>query len=96
MESKDLIVVEVFCTSYKVEITLMDELEEFGLVQMHQVNGIKYIDTEHLPKVEKILRFYNDLKINKEGIEIVLELMDRLELQNAKLKYLETKLKLYE
>ena len=96
MESEDLIVVEVFCTICEVERTLIDELEEFGLVQLQHVDGIKYIHTEHLPRVEKILRFHNDLNINIEGIEIVLNLMDRIEQQNTKLNYLEMKLKLYE
>lgn len=58
---------------------MSNELEEFGLIQLHRQNGVKYIDFDHFHKVEKILRFYNELKINKEGIEIVLELLTRLD-----------------
>ena len=34
--------------------------------------------------------------INKEGIEIILDLLERLKQQNQKLKLLQDKLKLYE
>ncbi len=96
MESEDLIVVEVFCTICEVERTLMDEFEEFGLVEIIQNNGLKYIHINQLPQVQKIIKFHNELNINKEGIEVVLNLLDRLNEKNAKIKYLQDKLKLYE
>ena len=96
MESEDLIVVEVFCTICEVEPALMDQLEEFGLIEIIQDNGLKYIHINHLPQVQKIIKFHNDLNINKEGIEVVLNLLERLDEKNAKIKYLQDKLKLYE
>jgi hypothetical protein len=39
-----------------------------------------------LPQVQKIVKFHTELHINKEGIEIILDLLERLKQQNQKLK----------
>lgn len=96
METTDLIIVEVFCIQCQIEITLIDELEDFGLIEIYQENGVKYIHSNHLPQVEKVIRFHNDLNINKEGIEVVLQLLERLNRLNQDVKLLKGKLSLYE
>lgn len=96
MESQELIIVEVFCKEYQVEIELIDELSEFGLVPVIFEKGTKYIQVEALPHVEKVIRFHKDLNINKEGIEVVLQLLNRIENMNLQMKHLQHKLNLYE
>ena len=96
METRELITVDVFCKECHIEMTLIEELEDFGLIEIIQEQGLKYIHTAHLSHVQKIVHFHNELNINKEGIEVVLNLLERLEQQNQKLKYFEAKLQLYE
>ncbi|WP_432670849.1 chaperone modulator CbpM [Flavobacterium sp. SM2513] len=96
MEQQDLIIIDVFCKEYHVEINLIEELEDFGLIEIHQDNGLKYIQITHLPQVEKVIRFHNELNINKEGIEVVLNLLERLNQLNEDVRHLKDKLKLYE
>ena len=96
MEPQDLIIVDVFCSQYQIEVSLINELEDFGLIEIYTHNNIKYIHLEHLPKVEKIIRFHNELNINKEGIEVILNLLNRLNHLNQDIKFLQDKLKIYE
>lgn len=96
MEHTELLIVEVFCTEYKVDLSLIDELNEFGLIELVQNNGLKYIQIEQLPEVERVIRFHNELNINKEGIEVILELLNRLDAIKKETKYLQDKLRLYE
>lgn len=96
MEHTELIIVEVFCTEYQVELSLIDELNEFGLIELVQDNGIKYIQIEKLPELERVIRFHNELNINKEGIEVILDLLNRLDAVNKQTRYLQDKLRLYE
>jgi hypothetical protein len=96
METPELIIVDVFCRECQIEITLIEELEDFGLIELIQNNGLKYIHTNHVSQVQKIIKFHNELNINKEGIEVVLTLLERLNQQKQELKYLQEKLKLYE
>lgn len=96
METKELIIVEVFCQEYQIELTLIEELEEFGLIEtiVHQEN--KYVIKNQLPDIEKIIRLHNELNINKEGIEIILDLLNKMNHINKEIKQLKDRLNLYE
>ena len=96
MESQELIIIDVFCKECDVELTLIEDLDDFGLIEIVQNNGVKYIHSHQLPHVQKVIHFHNELNINKEGIEIVLHLLERLKQQNQALKLLQDKLKIYE
>lgn len=96
MESQELIIVDIFCKECQIEVELIDELEDFGLIEIIQKNSVRHLHIEHLPQVQKIIAFHTELNINKEGIEIVLHLLERLKQQNQALKLLQDKLKIYE
>lgn len=96
MEAQELIIIEVFCTQYNVELSLIDELNEFGLIEIVQDKGVKYIHIDKLPEVERVIRFHNELNINKEGIEVILNLLNRIDKISQQRRYLQDKLKLYE
>ena len=96
MEAQELIIIEVFCTQYNVELSLINELNEFGLIEVVQDKGVKYIHIDKLPEVERVIRFHNELNINKEGIEVILNLLNRIDKISQQRRYLQDKLKLYE
>jgi hypothetical protein len=96
MEKQELIIVEVFCKEYQIEIDLIDEMESFGLINTVVQNKNKYIPRNQLVHLEKIIRLHNDLNINKEGIEIILNLLEIQNQLNKELKYLKDRLSLYE
>ena len=96
METKELIAVDVFCNVCKIEVTLIEELSNFGLIEIIHNDGLTYLNTDHLAHLERIIRFHNDLKINKEGIEVILSLLQRLEKKNTELKFLQEMLKLHQ
>lgn len=96
MVGQDLIIVDVFCQKCQIEVTLLDELHEFGLIQIVRDNGRKYIQVEQLSEVQKIVQFHNELQINKEGIEVILTLLERLDERSKQVKFLQEKLRLYE
>lgn len=96
MEKQELIIIEVFCQEYQVEINLIEELEEFGLIEtiVHQQD--KYVIKNQLADIEKIIRLHNELNINKEGIEIILDLLGKVNHINNEVKQLKDRLNLYE
>jgi chaperone modulatory protein CbpM len=96
METQDLIIVDVFCQEYQIEINLIDDLESFGLIETIVHNENKYLDKNQLVYVEKIIRLHNDLNINKEGIEIILDLLEKEKQLLSEIKYLKNRLDLYE
>ena len=96
METQELIIVEVFCKDYHVELELIDDLEAFGLITTVVKNTNKYFEINQLIHIEKVIRLHNDLNINKEGIEVVLNLLEKETKLNKEMTYLRAKLSLYE
>ena len=96
METQELIIVEVFCQEYQIDTSLIWDLEEFGLLQTIQQNETRYIDKNQIVTVEKIIRLHTDLNINKEGIEVILDLLEKVNQLNTDIKTLKDRLSLYE
>ena len=96
METQDLIIIDVFCQEYQIEINFINDLESFGLIETIVHNENKYLDKNQLVHVEKIIRLHNDLNINKEGIEIILDLLEQEKQLLLEIKYLKNRLGLYE
>ena len=96
METQDLIIIDVFCQEYQIEINFINDLESFGLIETVVHNENKYLDKNQLVHVEKIIRLHNDLNINKEGIEIILGLLEKEKQLLSEIKYLKNRLDLYE
>ena len=96
MENADLIVIALFCNASQIEINFIDDLEAFGLIEITIQNEIKYINKNQLVTLEKIIRLHNDLKINNEGIDIILNLQEKENQLLTEINYLKNRLSLYE
>jgi hypothetical protein len=96
MEIQELIIVDVFCQEYQIEKNLINDLESFGLIETIVFNENKYLDKNQIVHIERIIRLHNDLNINKEGIEIILDLLEKEKQLLSEIKYLKNRLGLYE
>ncbi|WP_235298147.1 chaperone modulator CbpM [Portibacter marinus] len=93
METRTLIHIKEFCDSHGVEHTYIMRLKEFGLIDLEKE---EYLELEMLPRVEKILRFNHDLDINLEGIQVILDLLERMERRDQQIRSLQNRLRIYE
>jgi chaperone modulatory protein CbpM len=96
METSDLIVVDLFCKESQIEINFIHDLEAFGLIEITAQNENKYLNKNQLGTLEKIILLNNDLKINKEGIDIILNLQNKENQLLTEINYLKNRLSLYE
>lgn len=96
METKNLILIEVFCTHHNIEISFIDSLHEFGLIEIVIVEDAKYIPHEQLSEVEKLIRLYYELNINLEGIDVISNLQKRINDLQQELTVAKNKLRIYE
>ena len=68
---------------YDIEISFFVSLEEFGLLNPQKENDITYLLYDDLPAFEKFTNWHYDLEINLPGLEVIHELLKKLEtLQN--------------
>ncbi len=96
MNQKKLILVRELCRHYEMEISFFEQVEEYGLVNVEMVADEKYIHRKQLNKMEKILRLHRELEVNLEGIDVIFNLMRRIQVLEKELKEKQTQLGLFE
>ncbi len=96
MAMENLITTEQFCTSHEIEISFIDKLQEFGLVQVEILEHTSYISIHELQKLEQVIHLHFELDINLEGIEAILHILQRENILQREIMFLENRLRLYE
>ncbi len=96
MDLTDFITVTDFCKSHRISQALIIEFKDYGLVEIIERKDALYIPIAELPKAEKILRLHSELDINLEGIEVITQLLNRLEEMQNEMTRLQNRLGLYE
>lgn len=96
MNTQELVIVTTFCQQHEVEQNFVAELETIGLIETINYDNEQYLHINQLVILEKIIRLHNDLHINKEGIDVVLELVEKVNQLQSEMKYLKDRLGLYE
>ena len=96
MDTQEFIELEVFCRHYNVAPAFVNSMREFGLIEIMLINEAECIPLNQLSEAEKLVRLYNDLEINTEGIDVVIQLLDRINKLNNEIIMLRHKLSIYE
>lgn len=96
MNQKKLILVHELCQHYEMEISFFEQVEKYGLVNVEMISDEKYIHRKQLNKMEKILRLHRELEVNLEGIDVIFNLMRRIQVLEKELKEKQTQLGLFE
>lgn len=96
MQNNELILAEEFCTRYHIQLSFINDLSQYGLIEITSVEETSYIPQSELQKLEQIVRLHYDLDINLEGIEAISHLLDRVKGLQSELTSLKNKLSFYE
>ncbi len=96
MENNELILAEELCTRYHIQLSFINTLEQFALIEITSVEEASYIHQNELQKLEQIITLHNDLDINLEGIEAITHLLDRVKSLQSEITRLKNRLSLYE
>jgi len=96
MEEQEYIPVVQLCKLYELEITFFDEIQEVGLIEVTTYNEQLCISQERLSDFDRLIRIHRDLHINLEGIDVVFNLLKKVDRLNNELTAVKNKLRLYE
>jgi len=96
MQTEDIIVLDEFCSHHQVEISFIQSLEEYGLIETVIVNETICVRGHELSKLEQIVRLHQQLNINPEGIDAINILLKRIEKMQNEINELRNKLNFYE
>ncbi|PQA91101.1 MerR family transcriptional regulator [Chryseobacterium shigense] len=64
---------------YNIEITFFDELVDGGLLNVETENEIHYLLYEDLPVFERFTNWHYDLEINLPGLEVINDMLRKME-----------------
>jgi hypothetical protein len=79
MENQKLVLVETLCVHYEIETSFFESLEEIGLIVLVRENEGIYISEEKVTDFEKVLRLHEELNVNLEGIDVIFNLVKKVE-----------------
>jgi len=96
MGTEKLIQVDNFCIWHNVEFSFIHSLHEYGLIEITTKEDKAFIPESDLVQAEKLVRLYNDLHINLEGVEVVTYLLEQLKKQQEEITQLQNRLRFYE
>jgi len=96
MNTENFIPIDMLCQHYKLEISFFNNLNENGLVDIELVDNIQYIHKDSIYEIEKIVRMHKELDVNIEGIDIVLNLLQKIDALQTELHNVRNRLLLYE
>lgn len=77
MATLKYITIEEFAEFHQVTAKLVYEFADFGLIEVKQIEKKPFIVADQLDKCERAIRLHRDLGVNKEGIEIILEMREK-------------------
>ena len=92
----DLIRAEEFCRGHRLEVSYLDSLQEFGLIEVIRTEGQAFIKSDALPRLEKIVVFHQELQINLEGVDVIMNLLERVARMQDETVQLRNRLRRYE
>ena len=96
MDTEKYIPVLHLCDLYQIEISFFKELNEVGLIEMVSKQNSRYVQEDKLYKVERISRIHRELNINIEGIDVVLNLLEKVDKLQNEVYSMQSRLRLYE
>ena len=96
MATDNLTTAQDFCSYHQIDYTLITAFHDAGLLELTIVNQTTYIPQAQLSSAERLIRLYDELGINIEGLAAVTHLLQRMESLRQEVVVLRNRLSVYE
>ena len=96
MDAKELIDLKTICEAHGIEVSFVNALISFSLIEVVQAGPEFFLPQEQLPELERLARLHKELNINPEGLDAVLHLLTKIRIMQQEMDMLKRRLKLYE
>jgi chaperone modulatory protein CbpM len=96
MNMENLIPIPVLCAHYEVEMSFFTNLNEMGLLEIKTIESKQYIDSVAIYEIEKMIRMHQELDVNIAGIDVVFNLLQKIDGLQNELTAIKNRLRLYE
>lgn len=96
MEEKNYILLEHFCQHSSIADSFLKSLIEFDLITHKKMQDDFYILDEEISDIERMFRLHDDLGVNIEGLDVINEMLNRIQKMEEEMNYLRKRLSIYE
>ena len=96
MLTEEMIPAEIFCIHHNIELAFIYSLKNSGLLEIASIEEKVFVPVSQLPHLEKMVRLYQEMDINLEGIETITYLLQRMNDMQQKIIQLSNRLSRYE
>jgi hypothetical protein len=96
MGQEKYILVSHFCNHTQIEVSFVENLQEYGLVTFEEKENDVFIDEKDISEIERMFRLHNELGINFEGLDAIKQMLKRLNKIEKEMNLYKKRLKLYE
>lgn len=96
MTTRKYILVTHFSEKSKIDGEFIHKLHEYGLIKVEKKENESFILEEDIAEIEKLFRLHRDLDINYEGLDVIRQMLNRMQEMEKKLHQLRNRLRLYE
>jgi len=96
MLTEEMIPAETFCMHHNIELAFIYSLKNSGLIEIASIEEKVFVPVSQLPHLEKMVRLYQEMDINLEGIETITYLLQRMNEMQQKIVQLSNRLSRYE
>lgn len=96
MAREKYILVRQYCEHSNIEDTFIDRLQEYGLIIFEEKQNDLFMNEKDILEIERMFRLHNDLGINFEGLDVIKQMLKRMNSMEKEMDLLQKKLKLYE
>lgn len=91
-----LIIIEEYCKNSRIESSFISLLINEGLIDVQVANGQMYLYESQLAELDRFANLYYDLSVNVEGIDIIHNLLKKMENMEKELYILRKRLHVHD
>ncbi len=96
MSTENYIPVQQLCAYYQIEMSFIDNLNEYGLIEISTIEASHFIHHDRITDLEKMIRLHHELDINMAGIDSVLHLLKKIDDLQTELLAIRNRLRIYD
>jgi hypothetical protein len=94
--STEQFAVSTFCMLHNIDRSFIHSLANEGMITVTYANNDEFIEEEQLYELELFARWYQELGINLEGIDVIRHLVERVKGLQGEIAVLKSRLRSYE
>ena len=96
MRTDNLILLKTVSSHYQLELSFFTHLHDLGLIEIEVLEQSSYIRENQIHNLERMIRMHHELEVNPEGIDVVFNLLQKIERLQKDLNTTKNRLRLYE